>query len=284
MKTIVLFGPNGQVGWELQRVLCSLGQVITVSSKQVDISDAAAIRQMIQQTQAHIIVNAAAYTAVDKAEVEPHIAMAVNAMAAEVMAQEAKRIGALLVHYSTDYVYPGDANSPYAENAQTGPLCQYGRSKLAGDEAIQAVDGDYLILRTSWVYGTRGQNFLRTMQRLMQDKDALSIVSDQLGSPTWSRTIAEVTGQILAQQPAVESGVYHLSAEGQTNWYAFAQEIRDLSGLTCALTPISTEQYPTPAARPAYSVLAGDKLASTFGLVCPDWRQALALCLAYERE
>ena len=282
MKTILLFGPNGQVGWELQRVLSSLGQVIGVGSKQVDLANAAAIRQIIQQTQPQIIVNAAAYTAVDKAEAEPQVAMAVNGMAPEVMALEAKQLGALLVHYSTDYVYPGDASTPYDEQAQVGPLCQYGRSKLAGDEAIQAVGGDYLILRTSWVYAARGQNFLLTMQRLMADKAALNIVSDQLGSPTWARSIAEVTGQVLAQQtyhPA-PSGVYHLSCEGQTSWYEFALEIRDLSGLSCDLSAIGTDEYPTPAARPAYSVLSGEKLAAQYHVSCPDWRQALALCLA----
>ncbi len=288
---ILLIGATGQVGWELQRCVQALGTVIPAGRQQshrVDLTDPDSVRTLVQATQPTIILNAAAYTAVDKAETEAELAYAVNAQAPGILAEEAQRLGALLVHYSTDYVFNGQQCHPYTEDVPTQPLGVYGSSKLAGEQAIQAVGGQYLIFRTAWVYGRRGHNFLLTMQRLARERDELRIVNDQVGAPTWSRVIAEVTAMILAQlyspfsrlEMPEMSGIYHLTCAGETTWYHFASAILAQGERQPRLVPITTKDYPTPAQRPAYSVLSCAKLQETFGVNLPSWDQALALCLA----
>ncbi len=291
MKRILLLGRNGQVAWELRRTLAPLGEVIALdrhSSPSVDLASIDTLAPAIRAFRPDTIVNAAAYTAVDKAEEEPQQAEQINAIAPAVMAEEAEKLGALLVHYSTDYVFSGDAATPYREEDPLDPQSIYGHSKLAGEQAIVSSGASYLILRTAWVYGARGHNFLLTMLRLMKEREQLGVVDDQIGSPTWSRLIAEATAQILAQQfkGQQQQGIYHLTCAGQTSWYGFACKIRDLGlqwGLldnkAALVNPIGSEAYPTPAKRPAYSVLNNDKLKNTFGLQLPDWQQALELCM-----
>ncbi len=286
---ILLTGGNGQVGWELRRTLACLGEVVTMDSKTLDLTDVAAIRRVVGELAPRIIVNSAAHTAVDRAESEADLAYAVNATAPGVLAVEAEKLGALLVHYSTDYVFDGSGESFWREDDATGPLNVYGASKLAGEQAIQAACQRHLIFRTSWVYGARGANFLLTMRRLMRERPELKIVSDQMGAPTWSRMLAEATALILAQQSSPARGadrpepwgVYHMSNAGETSWHGFAAAIQALDGVASAarLLPISSDGYPTPAKRPPNSRLNNDKLARTFGVRLPDWRQSLALCL-----
>ena len=293
MRKILVIGANGQVGWELLRTLAPLGTVIETSrdpaKTRLDLADPEQIRATIQAVEPQIIVNAAAYTAVDRAEEEADQAMAINATAPGILAEEAKRRGALLIHYSTDYVYDGTKDVPYQEEDATNPQGVYGRSKLAGDEAIQAVGGNYLIFRTSWVYGGRGKNFLLTILRLIREgRNPLRIVGDQFGSPTWARMIAETTAQTLAGRDLGSlgelSGIYNLSSTGETSWHGFAQQIAEWGQALFDLPPvevqsIATHEYPTPARRPAYSVLDGGKLATHFGVAMPDWQIALRLCL-----
>lgn len=281
---ILLTGKNGQVGWELARTLATLGEVIAVERRIMDLSEPDSIRSAIRGIKPDLIVNAAAYTAVDQAESEPDLAMAINGVAPGVMAQEAKRLGAALVHFSTDYVFDGEKQGPYTEEDQPDPRSVYGKTKLAGERAVQQAGVPHLIFRTSWVYGARGRNFLLTMRHLARERDALRIVDDQIGAPTWSRMIAEATAQILAPMthapsPIAEAaGLYHLTCAGQTSWYGFAQAI--LGSRPCAdLIPIPTSEYPLPAKRPANSVLCNAKLRRTFGLALPEWDKALALCL-----
>ncbi len=292
MMPILLFGPNGQVGWELRRTLAALGPVITVSRQETDLADPDAIRSTIRVAGPRLIVNAAAYTAVDKAETETDLALAINGTAVGVMAEEAKRCGVPLVHYSTDYVFDGKATRPLRESDPVAPLNAYGRSKLAGEEAIRGSGlAAHLIFRCCWVYTNRGQNFLRTMQRLAGERDDVRVVSDQLGSPTWARLIAEATALVLATTRgrggwdalADRGGTYHLAAAGSCSWYDFAAAIIAASpradGSVARVTPIPTCAYPTPAARPAYSVLATEALQEAFGITLPSWRQGLMLCL-----
>ena len=283
MKKILLTGKDGQVGWELQRTLAPLGEVIALDRKALDLSDADAIRAALRATHADIIVNAAAYTAVDQAEKESDLAMAINGLAPGVMAEEAKKIGALLVHYSTDYVFDGAGETPFGEDAAVNPLNVYGRSKLAGERAIQAVGGRHLILRTSWVYGLRGKNFLRTILRLAQEKEELRIVADQFGAPTWSRMIAEATALMLARQTATE-GLFHFTSTGATSWHGFTEAILELTREQRAREPkvtgIPAREYPLPAARPLNSRLSCQRLQRETGIALPHWRDALALCLA----
>jgi dTDP-4-dehydrorhamnose reductase len=289
---ILLTGINGQVGWELQRTLMPLGEVIPVGREVMDLASPDRIRQAIRKFEPHLIVNPAAYTAVDKAELEPELAQAINAVAPGIMAEEARRLGAAIVHFSTDYVFDGDRSTPYQETDATNPLGVYGKTKLEGEIAIQAVDVPHLILRTSWVYSRIGKNFLLTMLKLARERQELRIVSDQIGAPTWNRAIAEVTAQILAQGMGNLSeflrdrrGIYHLSASGVTNWHEFATAIfaadpdRSEQVVTSVL-PISTADYPTPARRPQYSLLDNSKLHNTFGLSLPNWQQSLQLAIA----
>jgi len=289
---ILLTGKNGQVGWELQRTLSTLGEVIALGQADMDLANPDTIRKICRDVKPNLIVNPAAYTAVDKAETEPTLALAINGTAPGILAQEAQRLGAALIHYSTDYVFDGSKNTPYTEQDIPNPQNIYGSSKLAGERAIQAVDVPHLILRTAWVYGARGKNFLLTMQRLAREKPLLKVVDDQIGAPTWSRLLAEATAQIVAQSLSRDqetvtsyirqhSGVYHMSCAGQTSWHGFASAIlAGAASATTQLQPIPSSEYPTPAARPAYSVLSNEQLAQTFGITLPDWRVALEMVLA----
>ncbi|MRX09961.1 dTDP-4-dehydrorhamnose reductase [Pseudoduganella sp. FT25W] len=282
---VLLTGSTGQVGYELARSLQGVGEVVAVDRGVMDLSDLDQVRDVIRQVKPRLIVNPAAYTAVDKAESEPALAHRINAEAPAVMAQEARVLGAALVHYSTDYVFDGAQPAPRAETDPVGPRNVYGASKLAGEQAIAAAGIPHLIFRTSWVYGMRGKNFLLTMLRLAKERDELRVVADQHGAPTWSRTIADVTAQVLAQAHAGgsdwwtrNSGIYHLSAQGQTTWHAFTQAIVEEAGLDCKVLPITTADYPTPAQRPPYSVLSSEKLMTRFCHL-PDWKEALQLCM-----
>jgi len=286
---ILLTGGNGQVGWELRRTLACLGEVVAVDSKEMDLTDADAIRRVVREVNPRIIVNPAAHTAVDKAESESDRAYAINAGAPGILAEEAEKLGALLVHYSTDYVFDGGSERYWQEVDATGPLNVYGASKLAGEQAIQATCQRHLVFRTSWVYGARGANFLLTMRRLMRERPELKIVADQIGAPTWSRMLAEATALILAQQLSPTRGadrpepwgVYHMTNAGETSWHGFAEAIQALDGAEskARLLPIPSSDYPTPAKRPLNSRLNNDKLARVFGVRLPDWREALALCM-----
>ena len=281
---ILLTGVNGQVGWELQRTLAPLGEVIAADRSLLDLADTAGIRRRVAAIAPDLIVNPAAYTAVDKAESEPGLAHAINAAAPGELAA----CGVPLVHFSTDYVFDGTKAGAYTEADAPNPLGVYGASKLAGEAAVAAAGVPHLILRTSWVYGLRGRNFLLTMQKLARERDALSVVDDQFGAPTWSRLIAEATALVAARwldrtDSAASSGVYHLTCGGRTSWHGFTAAI--LAHLAASeaklarLTAIPSSGYPTPAARPANSQLDCGKLADTFGVRLPDWEQALALCL-----
>lgn len=282
---ILLTGSSGQVGYELERSLQGLGEVVAVDRSRMDLADLDQVRAVIRAVQPGLIVNPAAYTAVDKAESEPELAFRINAEAPGVMAEEAKKLGAALVHYSTDYVFPGDDPAPRVEHDATGPINVYGASKLAGEQAIAAAGVPHLIFRTSWVYGMRGKNFLLTMLKLARERDELRIVADQHGAPTWSRTIADATALVLAQAGAggqdwwqQHSGIYHLSSQGQTTWFEFTQAIIEQAGIACRLQPITSAEYPVPARRPQYSVLSSQRLQQQFCRL-PHWRDALALCM-----
>ena len=286
---ILITGAHGQVGWELQRTLAPLGEVLALGHTQLDLANPDAIRQVLRHAAPDLIVNAAAYTAVDRAEQETDLAQAVNGEAPGILAEEALRLNAALVHYSTDYVFDGSKGAPYEEIDATHPQSVYGTSKLAGEKALAAVNCAHLILRTSWVYGARGKNFLLTMQRLAREREELRVVDDQLGAPTWSRMLAEATVSIVSQclhkgtvadRLRDRGGLYHLSAGGQTSWFGFAGAIVQPAEKPPRMTPISTAEYPLPAVRPAYSVLSNDKIARHFGIRLPDWRHSLAQCLA----
>ncbi|MGH2360979.1 MAG: dTDP-4-dehydrorhamnose reductase, partial [bacterium] len=291
MQRILITGKNGQVGWELQRTLAPLGTVIALDRGGMDLASPDSIRRAIRDAKPEIIVNAAAYTAVDQAESEPDLAMQVNGVAPGVLAEEAKRLNALLVHYSTDYVFDGTKNGPYTETDAPNPLSVYGRSKLAGDQAIASSGATHLIFRTSWVYAARGQNFLRTMLRLGRERTELRIVNDQIGAPTWARFIADMTAQVLGkvsgdlEQKKEKTGLYNLTASGATSWFGFAESIfaeaKAQLGMTPPkLVPITTAEYPTPARRPANSRLDNSTVIRTFGLTPPPWNFILKQCIA----
>ena len=283
MKKILLIGKNGQVGWELQRTLATLGQVQALAYPEIDLASKDSLNQVLRALPADIIVNAAAYTAVDQAEHDQERALAINATAPALMAEVARNQGALLVHYSTDYVYHGGGNMPFTEDMPGEPLNFYGHSKLLGDQAIQASGCRHLILRTSWVYGLRGRNFLLTMLRLAQEREELKVVDDQVGAPTWSRMIAEATAQAIARPHPVE-GLYHCTSRGETSWHGFTAAIlaltRDQRTTEPRLMGIPGSAYPTPAQRPSNSRLSGAKLGEQAGITLPHWQEALALCLA----
>ncbi len=286
---ILLTGNRGQVGWELARTLSTLGEVTALAADAMDLIDAAAIRRVVAEVRPRVIVNPAAHTAVDKAESEPDLARAINSIAPGVLAEEAEKLGALLVHYSTDYVFAGGGATPWLEDDATGPLNVYGATKLEGELAIRERCRRHLIFRTSWVYGQRGANFLLTMRRLMRERPELKIVADQIGSPTWCRHLAEATAQVLAQIGSPQRGadkpepwgVYHMTNGGETSWHGFAQAILDIDQpeTPARLHPIPSGDYPTPAKRPLNSRLNNDKLERVFGVRLPDWRQALSLCM-----
>jgi len=278
--TILVTGASGQVGFELVRLLAPHGDVIVADHERLDLGDPDAVVDAVRGAKPGLIVNAAAYTAVDLAEKETEKAAAVNARAPGILAEEAKRIGAALVHYSTDYVFAGDRTTPYPEDAATGPLNVYGATKLEGERAIEAVGGAALVFRTSWVYGRRGKNFLLTIERLAAERDELRIVADQVGVPNWCRTLAEATERVVASGiPALaeRAGLYHLSSTGSASWYEFA---RAIVGDTAKprVVPIATADYPLPARRPAYGVLDTSRFESTFGFALPAWQDALERC------
>ncbi len=282
---ILLTGGTGQVGYELARSLQGVGEVVAVDRNVMDLSDLDQVRDVIRRVKPELIVNPAAYTAVDKAESEPALAHRINAEAPGLMAREAKLLGAAMVHYSTDYVFDGADPSARVEDDATGPLNVYGASKLAGEQAIAEAGIPHLIFRTSWVYGMRGKNFLLTMLRLARERDELRVVADQHGAPTWSRTIADTSALVLSQARvggddwwARNSGVYHLSAQGQTTWFEFTRAIVEAAGLECRVLPITSAEYPTPAKRPQYSVMSSERLMTRFCHL-PDWKTALRLCM-----
>jgi dTDP-4-dehydrorhamnose reductase len=282
---ILLTGASGQVGYQLERSLQGLGEVIAVGRAQMDLSDLGQVRDVLRALRPGLVVNAAGYTAVDRAELEPALAFRVNAEAPGLMAREAAALGAAMVHYSTDYVFDGHKQGAYVETDAADPLNVYGQSKLAGEQAIAAAGGAHLILRTSWVYGTRGHNFLTTMLRLATERAALRVVSDQVGAPTWSRTVADATALILAQARAggegwwrQHGGIYHLACRGQTSWHGFAEAIMAVAGIDCAVAPIAGDQWPAAAARPRNSVMDCARLTQRFCRL-PDWQEGLRLCL-----
>jgi dTDP-4-dehydrorhamnose reductase len=286
---VLIFGRTGQLGWELQHKLTGLGPIAVVGTPEVDFTRSDTIRDAVRRAEPAVIVNAAAYTAVDKAESEPELAMAINGTAMEVLAEEAKRLGCLLVHYSTDYVYDGTKQGAYVETDAPNPLNVYGKTKLAGDEAIAAVGCEHLIFRTTWVYGARGNNFLLTMLRLSREREELRIVDDQTGAPTSSECIAQATADVLAKVLAAgglkgRSGVYNMTCAGATTWFGFAKALLERSAGSLdagmpKLIPIPTSEFPRPAVRPANSRLSGARLEETFGVRMPDWEDALALVL-----
>jgi len=289
MRRILLTGKSGQVGFELQRTLAPLGEIIALDVEDLDLSSPDAIRAKVREIKPQIIVNAAAYTAVDRAESEPDLAMKVNGVGPGVLAEEAKRVGSLMVHYSTDYVFDGTKGEPYTETDTPNPLSAYGQSKLAGDQAIQATGASHYIFRTSWVYSARGQNFLRTMLRLGRERAELRIVNDQFGAPTWARFIAETTARILQSSPDpkqtnLNAGLYNLTASGTTSWFGFAEEIfaqasHALGAKSPRLISIPASEYPTPARRPYNSRLDTSKLVNTFSLAVPHWKTMLTECI-----
>jgi dTDP-4-dehydrorhamnose reductase len=284
--TILVTGARGQVGCEVAAALAPTTRVIAVDRETLDLTDADAIARVVRATGPAFIVNAAAYTAVDRAESERELAFAVNGAAVGILAEEAKRARALLIHYSTDYVFDGRRSAPYGEDDATGPLNVYGESKLQGERAIAASGAKALVLRTSWVYGLRGSNFLLTIRRLAREREELRIVSDQTGVPNWSRALAETTAALIrrgAGYLAEHAGLYHLSATGATTWFEFARAIIG-DAKTPRIVPIATSDYPTAARRPAYGVLASGRFARTFGITLPDWRDGLARCVASPAE
>jgi dTDP-4-dehydrorhamnose reductase len=299
MMRILVTGKDGQIGWELARALQALpdAEIIMAGRDELDLGQPDAIRRVIGEARPSIVINAAAYTHVDRAEDETPTALYINGVAPGIIAEETKRIGALLIHYSTDYVFDGIRHEPYSEADPPSPINQYGWSKLAGERAVAAAGGRHLILRTSWVYGGRGRNFMLTILRMAQESHELRIVDDQIGVPNWSRSIAKTTVRIIeriAELPRNDepSGIFHLSATGETSWCGFARAILDACGTpgeqpeapgapsendgAVQITPIASSEYPTRARRPAYSVLSNRKLAATFGIEIPHWRTHIA--------
>ncbi|MCY7261053.1 dTDP-4-dehydrorhamnose reductase [Pseudomonas protegens] len=284
---ILISGQHGQVSRELQQRLGDLGELVVLGRDQLDLSHPEQIRQQVRAIAPHLIINAAAHTAVDQAESEPELAFAINATAPGIFAEEARALGVPLIHYSTDYVFDGRKDTPYVEEDEPNPLGVYGQSKLAGEQAINQVQGQHLILRTSWVYSSHGKNFLLTMQRLLQERSELRVVADQIGAPTWAGTIANSTRALIERWQSGNHGAwgtYHLTAHGETSWFGFAQAIGEqllaLDKPCAVLEAIPSSAYPTPAPRPLNSRLDCSRLAREWGVTQPDWRSALRECLA----
>ena len=280
--TILLIGSAGQLGFELARVLPAHGRVVALDHAALDLADVDAVVAAVRGSRPQLIVNAAAYTAVDRAESELSQADAINSRAPGVLAAEAKRAGAVLIHYSTDYVFDGESEAPYDEQAVPDPINAYGRSKLGGERAIDAAGGLSLVLRTSWVYGLRGQNFLTTMRRLGAEREQLRVVDDQVGTPNWTRALADATAALVGRGGAYlaeRSGLYHLSGGGSTSWFDFARAIF-ANAARPRVVPITSAEYPTAARRPRRSVLASGKFADTFGFALPPWDEMLHACMA----
>jgi len=277
---ILLTGRTGQVGWELGRNLPPLGQLFPFDHASLDLANPDQIVARVREVKPDLIVNAAAYTAVDRAESEPDLATRVNGAAPGILAEEAKRLGALLIHYSTDYVFDGAKPTPYLETDSPHPINAYGRSKLEGERAIQASGCRHLILRTSWVYGLRGKNFLLAVLRLAREHRELRVVDDQIGAPTWCRDLATATAHLANEVAAGRAeGLYHLTAAGATSWCGFAREILRASMIDTPVKAISTREYAAPAKRPANSLLSGAAIAARWKLVLPEWQNSLAVCL-----
>ena len=286
---ILITGGAGQLGWELRRTLAIFGEVVAPPRDILDLASAESIVAAVRGVRPGLIVNAAAYTAVDKAESEPGLAMRINGDAPRILAEEAALRNVPLIHYTTDYVFDGSKAEPYREDDEAAPINVYGRTKLAGEQAVMAAKAAHLIFRTSWVYGSRGRNFLLTMLRLARDRKELKVVDDQVGAPTSARLIAEATAVAIARsfnEGVLDldrfrqlGGLYHLTAAGRTTWYGFAQAILLNKEGVAKLSPIPTSGYPTPARRPQNSVLDNGKLAKQFGFSLPDWKVGLKLCL-----
>jgi len=290
MTTILLTGSEGQVGWELQRCLSTLGSVIACDRHKLDLTKPEQAVKLIRETRPTIIVNPAAFTSVDLAESKQDLAMKINGEMPGILAEEAKRLDSIFLYYSTDYIFDGSSKIPYTETDRPNPINVYGKSKLLGETNVQAVGGKHLIVRTSWVYGRRGKNFLNRVLSIAKEKNELKVVVDQIGAPTWSRLIAEATSQILTHfipgndKSDSRWGIYNLTSMGQTNWYKFAEAIfhgyaKRMNMPIPSLKPISSSEYVTEAKRPLYSVLSNEKLFHTFGLRMPDWEKGLELCL-----
>jgi dTDP-4-dehydrorhamnose reductase len=288
MLRILLTGKTGQIGYELERSLQGLGAITAVDRTQMDLANLDQVRAVIRMVRPDLIVNAAAYTAVDKAETETTLAMCINGEAPGVMAEEAKKLGAAMIHYSTDYVFDGKKSTAYNEGDPVCPINAYGRSKLAGEQAVQAAGIPHLILRTSWVYGMRGRNFLLAVLRLSQEREELRIVGDQHGAPTWCRTVADTTAHIVAKSEAQcdkrdwwghRSGIYHVTAQGETTWYGFANAILNSCSNESSpvVVPISTNEIPLRAQRPVNSRLSCEQFMKTF-CDLPEWEHTLRLC------
>jgi len=281
---ILLTGKNGQIGWELAHALAPLGEVIAFDRGGLDLAVPDQIAGAVRSVRPDVLVNAAAYTAVDRAESEPDAAHAVNAAAVAILAEEAKRVDALLIHFSTDYVFDGAKDTPYVEEDRPNPINVYGRSKLAGEQAIRSIDGPHLILRTSWVYATRGRNFFLTIRRLLREREEVRVVSDQMGAPTSARALADVTAELLGRHSAAglgdAGGVYHVTTGGYTSWHGFATEIArmELPNFPARIIPIASSEYPSPARRPGNSRLSNEKLMRSFGIALPQWETCLEAC------
>jgi dTDP-4-dehydrorhamnose reductase len=288
---IVLFGKNGQLGWELQRVLPILGEVISPDREELNLCDLDAIQKILSKLKPNLIINASAYTDVDKAEQETDLAMQINALAPGIMAEVSRRLGASLIHYSTDYVFDGKKNVPYTENDRTNPLNVYGKSKLLGEENIRQAGGAYLILRTSWVYSLRGNSFVNKVLQWSRQNKTLRVVHDQVSSPTWARTLAEITGFLLAQNKkdlyeniGERHGLYHLTGGGYTSRYEWAKQIlsndpESSEQIVQTIEPALSEDFPTSATRPLFSALDCTHFESTFGLQLPSWEHILRLAM-----
>jgi len=286
---ILITGSNGQVGFELQRSFSPLGRLVALDRNACDLSDPDMLRRVVREHRPDVIVNPAAYTAVDRAESEPDLAHAINGAAPGILAEEARALGSLLIHYSTDYVFSGDKSTPYTETDVVGPRSVYGKSKLAGEQAVAAVGGNALVLRTSWVAGAHGSNFAKTMLRLARERETFNVVADQFGAPTTAALIADVTAQIVGRfwlhgdRAGFASGLYHLAASGETSWHLYAREVLSYAaGRGVALKadaervlPIPAHEYPLPAPRPSSSRLDTTRLNSTFGIHLPDWKQGI---------
>jgi len=287
---ILLLGKNGQVGWELQRSLAPLGEVIALGSAEANFNDLDGLAETVRAVAPDVIVNAAAHTAVDKAESEPELARTINALAPAVLAEQAKLLNALFIHYSTDYVFDGSGDTPWLENDATGPLSVYGATKREGEQLIQQSGCKHLIFRTSWVYGARGGNFAKTMLRLAQERDRMKVIDDQIGAPTGAELLSDVTAHALraARLNPELSGLYHLVAAGETSWHGYARFVLDFAqraGVALKVSPeaieaVPTSVFPTPAKRPHNSRLNTEKLQNTFDLHLPSWQAGVERMLA----
>ena len=287
---ILLTGKTGQIGEELNNIVGDLGNLINVGKDQLDLSKPNSIEPVILDIKPDIIINPAAYTAVDKAEEEPDLAMMVNALAPGLLAKAARKVGAGLIHYSTDYVFDGCSKIPYKEEDPPNPLNVYGRTKLAGEKALAEAEVPFLIIRTGWVYSLHGKNFLRTIKKLAEEKDIIQVVDDQIGAPTWARSVALKTHQILKQclnkkwletKDSSLSGIFHLTCQGKTSWHGFAREVLNMSNTSqnTKLIAIPTSDYAAPTVRPPNSLLNNEKIQKVFGLDMPHWEDALKNCM-----